>query len=278
MLKLCLKFFQFCGLFPLKVGKDKKEKQNSIFFVWSALHLVLIVSFMTYVFVFSDEMLYAETPIGKINDFLVYYSMYFAHLVIVTESFVRRKYFYKFWFYLSKLKRTKKNQIKLQWKKIIVKKVVILVIYTLINESLTITHILSDTQWTNFWYASVFSLCMTRFRHLQHIFFIDIIFFNLKDINRQLRNSVAWTKAVGEEKEISRVFIYQSLKKTKEKFKHLMEMVICVNKIFCWSQAFNFGQHFLEVTSELYWIYAYSFEPNFLWGDEIYTKLNHLKL
>lgn len=114
---------------------------------------------------------------------------------------------------------------------------------------------------------------MTRNRHFQHIFFIDVIFFTLEDMNLNLRNSIAWSRAVGEEKSFSKKFLLRKVSQTKEKFKNLMEMLICVNRVVAWSQVFNFGQHFIEVTSELYWVYAFATGPEFLWGENSISQL-----
>lgn len=276
MLRLCLLLFQICGFYPVKIEKlqayfhyttTKSFRQNFVFWLWSVLHCFVIACFMIYVIVFSDKMLYSETPIGKINDILVYFSLLSAHFATVVESFVKRKYFLKYFYHFSKSQKFSKPQMSVKWKKLILAKVFLLVVLTIANESLIITGVKSvDQQWANFWLASVFSLCLTRLRHLQHIFFIDIIFFSLQDMNRHLRNSIAWTRAVGEEKSFSRIFIYKNVKNVKEQFKNLMEMLICVNKIFCWSQVFNMGQNFIEITSDLYWVYAFATGPKFLWG------------
>lgn len=278
MMQLCLYFFKFCGFYPVKIGKIEKNCENNqtekamkfrqslVSLLWSSLHCATIATFMAFVVIFSDKIIYSETPIGKINDILVYFSMVFAHFAIVVETFVKRKYLLKFWYHHRKLKKFNKRNRSGNWEKLILLKTISLVAFTITSEYLVISGIGSDEQWTNFWVASVFSLCLTRFRHLQHIFFIDIIYFSLEDTNWRLRNTISWTEAIGENKKISRLFLYKNLKNTKEQFKSLMEMLICVNKVFCWSQVFNIGQHFVEITSELYWIYAYAIGPKFLWG------------
>lgn len=148
-------------------------------------------------------------------------------------------------------------------------KLMSVVIFTLLIESLVITHIQSDRQWTNFWYAEVFSLVMTRIRHLQHIYFIEVIYGSLLEMNQHLRNVSAWTKGEGMERNFTNRYLYNNLRQMKEEFKTLMEMIICVNRIFRWSQLFNFAQHFVEVTSEFYWVYVFTEAPEFLWASLI---------
>lgn len=55
----------------------------------------------------------------------------------------------------------------------------------------------------------------------------------------------------------------------KEEFRSLMEMIICVNRIFRMSQVFNIAQQFIEIFAELYWIYAFAMSADFIWGELI---------
>ncbi|KAG5683256.1 hypothetical protein PVAND_012548 [Polypedilum vanderplanki] len=80
---------------------------------------------------------------------------------------------------------------------------------------------------------------------------------------------ILWTKAVGTDKKFTQKYFYIAVTRMKEQFRNLMEMIICVNKIFRWSQVFNFGQHFIELTSESYWIFVFAIGPNFLYGNSI---------
>lgn len=235
--------------------------------LWSLTHLSIVLTFISFVAINHQKMLYAETSIGKINDVLVYFSLLLAHTSIVIETFAKRRYFVKYWDHYEKIMRIGKPFKRTNWQHKLLVKIILFVLFTIIIESLVITNITQDKQWTNFWYAEIFSLIMTRIRHIQHIFFIDIIFFTLQDMNCHLRNSILWTKAIGESK-MSRKFLYTNISKTKEQMKNLMEMLICVNRIFCWSQVINVGQQFVEVTSELYWVYAFGTNSEFLWREE----------
>lgn len=273
MFRFCLIIFQFCGLYPIKVDFFERAfgsppRESILLILWPCFHMALISLFIIFVAIKQDEMLYAETPIGKLNDILVYFSLLVAHMSSVIEVLVKRKYYKSFWDNFSRvLKLNKKSKsIKVsEWSKMIFVKVVVCLLFSIIIEILVILNISEDEQWTKFWFVSVYSLMMTRVLHLQHIFFIDFIYNTLQDMNLHLKHIIAWSKAVGEDKEISRRFLYNSLSQTKEKFKNLMDMLICVNRIFCWCQVLNVGQNFIEVTSELYWIYAFSKEPKFLW-------------
>jgi 7tm Chemosensory receptor len=275
MLKLCLFFFQICGFYPVKVQynsdhqneKEKKLHQNFILMLWSALHCATVASFMIFVIVFHERMLYSETPIGKINDILVYFSMLFAHFAIIIETFFKRNLLLKFWYHRSKFLQLAEQEKTKRWEKTILSKIFCSVVLTITSECLVIAGIRTDKQWTDFWCVSVFGICLTRFRHLQHIIFIDIIFHSLEDMNCKLKNTTNWTKFAGKDQKFSKKFLYKNVKNIKEQFKNLMEMLICVNKVFCWSQVFNVGQHFVEITSAFFWIYAYATGPKFLWGE-----------
>ena len=276
MFKFCLTFFQVCGFYPIKISKDiqvspglepKASSHSRFLSFYSLLMSLFILSAVMFVAIENKRMIYADTMIGKFNDILIYFSLLIAHFSIIIESYFKRDYFIKFWNHFSRLIQIRNPSTRSQWKRKIHLKLIIFVLYSVVSEILVITHIESDQQWTNFWCAQIFSLLMTRHRHLQHIFFIDIIFFTLNDINAHLRNTIAWTKVIPGDRKFSRVLLCKTLLETKEQFKGLMEMLICVNRIFCWSQVLNVAQHFLQVTSDLFWVYAYATGPTFLWRE-----------
>jgi 7tm Chemosensory receptor len=144
-------------------------------------------------------------------------------------------------------------------------KIIIYMCFTIFIETMVVLNIQTDRQWVNFWYAEIYSLIVTRVRYTQHVFFIDLIFFTLKDMNRRLSTLTLWTMGAGCERKFAKRNFHVRLRATMEQFKNLMEMIICVNKIFRWSTVLNVGQHFLEITCELYWIYAFANSDNFLW-------------
>lgn len=283
MFQLALMFFQVCGFYPAETNvlkshskhpKSRKFLKKISLGVWPSINFIVVLSLIFYMAINNDDLLYSATPIGKINDILVYFSLVFANLSIIVESGVKRKYFSYFWTYYESLNRIESRPRKRKWQKRLEVNIILFFLFSFSTEIVVISNIGLDVQWTNFWYSTVFSLLMTRNRHLQHIFFIDIIFFTLEDMNSHLRSSIAWTKASGVDRSFGQKFLYKEVSRMKEKFKNLMEMLICVNRIFCWSQVLNLAQHFIEVTSELYWVYAFSISPEFLWRE---LKLFHLK-
>lgn len=274
MFKPALVFFQACGFYPVAINPKKSSNTwAKVLGLWSFSMALLVFSFLIFMAANQDTMLYSETPIGKINDILVYFSLLIAHVAIIVESFLKRKHFQKYWMHYERITRLRAPSTRRNWKAGVGIKMIAFVLFSLLAEVLIISSISSDRQWTNFWCAEVFSLLMTRNRHLQHIFFIDIIFFTLEDMNGRLRSLIAWTKVIPGDKKFAREVLRRTLLLNKEQFKHLMEMVICVNRIFCWSQVLNFGQHFVEVTSELYWVYAFTTGPSFMWRELRFSKL-----
>jgi hypothetical protein len=270
MFKTCLCFFQICGFYPVSIKRSKEHAffhQHFFLILWSILHFLVLLSIMFFVAVHHEKMLYAVNLIGMINDVLVFSSLILAHLTIIVETIVKQKYFVKYWNLYDKVRRMEKRSKKKKWFKAIIIKLLIFLVFSISIEVIVFNCINSDLQWTTFWKASVFSLLMTRVRHCQHIFFIDIIFYSLQDINLRLKTSTSWTKVIEGDKKLINKFLYKNMKQIKEQVKNLMEMIICVNRVFCWSQVINFGQHFIEITSELYWVYAFATGPKFLWRN-----------
>lgn len=245
-------------------------KEQRYHYAPTILNLILISLKISFMVIEADSMFYSKTAIGKFNDILLYGSLVFAHLSIVIESFMQRKYFIQYWSFYWKIvsfnvKRKKKKNI---WYKGFLLKFLLFIIFTLAIEVTVISVIYDeDEQWRNFWYASIFSLIATRVRNLQQVFFIDVIFFTLEDLNKSMRNLNFWTIAIGCDKKFTQKQFYRRILCMKEEFRNLMEMIICVNRIFRMSQVFNIGQQFIEIFAELYWIYAFAVSPSFIWGE-----------
>lgn len=271
MYEVCLYFFQMLGFYPLKIS----EKSYAFAYIITALNLLLLASIIMFVIIAQDWMLYSQTSIGKINDIILYGSLVFAHLSMIIESFTQRKNFILYWGFYEKIVSFRKKSAT-RWYKGFIIKSLIFIMFTIGSEITVITFIYDrDSQWTNFWAASIYSLLGTRFRNLQHAFFIDLIFFTLQDLNGRIKNLNMWTLAVN--RDSTNKQFHSRLLKLKNEFKDLMEMIICVNRIFRWSQAFNVGQQFIEIVVELYWIYAFAISPNFIWGKliKMFSPLNN---
>lgn len=275
MFSACLLIFQLCGFYPVQitVGRNNSSSRLSkaIANGTAFIHFLLTSSFILFMAIEQDKMLYSKTVIGKFNDILIYFSLLAAHLSIVIESFMRRRYFSKYWNFYDELVKLNRKSINIKWYRGYIMKFMLYMCFTIGIESLVITSINGwDEQWTNFWYAEIYSLLATRVRHIQHVFFIDVIFFTLQDLNERMKYLILWTTAAGGDKKFCQKHFYIKLSRMKEQFKNLMEMIICVNRIFRWSQVLNFGQHFIELVAEPYWIYAFATgPPPFLYGNFI---------
>lgn len=259
MYKYFLIIFQVFGFYPV----------DGIIF--NFINFCIVSVLILYVGFNQDTILYSITPIGKINDILVVFSLFFAHLAIIVESFIKRKYFSKFWVHHSRVEKLVKTDRR--WKLELIWESIFLLIFTFSVEICVILNISSDSQWTTFWFCEIFSLQMTRLRHFQEIFFVEIIFSHLRALNRNLSNLILWTKSLECQESLASKHFNRKLNDLKDAARHLMTMIICVNRIFCWSQALNFGQQFIQITSDLYWVYVFSCKADeFLWRKK---GLNH---
>lgn len=245
------------------------QKSNAFAFVVTFSNFILLLGIIIFMITAQDWMLYSESSIGKINDIIVYGSLVFTHLSMIIESFVQRKYFVEYWKFYEKIVSIRK-EVKFNWFKSFRWRFVIFITFTIAVETTVLTCIIDkDTQWTHFWIAEIFSLLGTRFRNIQHAFFMDVIYFTLQELNFKIKYLNLWTMAVN--RKFCNKKFYSKLLKLKNEFKNLMKMIICVNRIFRWSQAFNVGQQFIEIVVELYWIYAFAESENFIWGKLIVT-------
>ncbi|KAL7029951.1 hypothetical protein ACKWTF_006441 [Chironomus riparius] len=244
MFTACLIIFQFCGLYPISIQDKENESVTSIVASYGStlIHILLTLSHFLYMIIRQDKMLYSESVIGKINDILVYFSLVLAHLTIIVETFIERAYFKQFWYFYDKAVKLNRKSIKIKWYRGYLIKFILYICFTLRIEIAVISTVIdNDEQWANFWFSEIYSLLVTRIRHIQHVFFIDIIFFSLQGINQYMKCLSFWMRGVGGDKKFARKHFYIKMSRMKEQFKNLMEMIICVNKIFRWSQVLNIG-------------------------------------
>jgi hypothetical protein len=252
--------FQTFGFYPNRIFKNSGI---SIGILLTVLNFCIVIGIIVHVGWNQDTILYSITPIGKINDILVLFSLYFTHLAIIVESFLKRKYFSKFWNHQKHVEKFLK--VEEPWQTELILKSIFLLVFTFSVELSVILNISSDTQWTIFWFVEIFSLLCSRLRHFQEIFFVEIIFSHLRALNKNLFQLILWTKSLENENLASKHFT-KKLKSLRNSYSHLMTMIIYVNKIFCWSQVLNFCQNFIEITSNLYWLYVFACKTKeFLW-------------
>lgn len=273
MYKACLVFFQLCGFYPLPLELSNERKKSSILykivlFIVTITHFMLTLVHIFHMFIRHNEMLYSESVIGKINDIILYSALLLAHSFSIVETYIERENFEAYWNFYYKVVKLNRKSINTKWYQGYLIKFVVYVLFTVTIEATVITSVTgADEQWERFWYASIYSLIATRIRHIQHVFVIDVIFFTLEGINDYTKCMTFWNMAIGNERKFKRQHFFRKISIFKEQFKNLMEMIIRVNKIFRWSQVLNVGQHFIEITVELYWIYAFTKEETFLFGN-----------
>lgn len=262
MYKWYLRIFCVFGFYP------NIEKYYSG--LYTLVNFMIVTTLIIYVGLNHETILYSKTPIGNINDIILLGSLYFAHLISILETYVKRRYLIKFWKNFDKVEKL--IVPKTNWKKKFIVKSVLLCMFTIAIETAVITNISSDVQWTVFWYYEIFSLLMTRLRHFQQIFFVEIIYNYLQEFNRILSSLMLWTQSLEKQEVLAKKHFQRKIMELKHSYHNLMAMIICVNKVFCWSQVFNFVQHFIEITIELYWIYVFSMKSEeFLWRELFYV-------
>lgn len=273
LLNFYLRIFQGFGLYPIPIegGKTRKCKQFELSCLWN---LIIVITEFVLVFVFHQYLFYGQSSIGTLNDVLLFVSTSLCHMISIGESFFQRNCLKEMWSHFSEIQKLVKKDVtdypeirNLFWK------FTIFLICTIIVELTVITNISEDDQWQSYWCINIFSLMVTRLKHLQHILFIDLMYFSVRDHNRRLESCIEWSKIVGQDKIISKDFLYRGLKVRKNHFRKLIDILICINTLFAWSQLTNMAQNFIEITAELYWIYNSTQEDtNFLWRKFSWLK------
>uniref|UniRef100_A0A182F638 Gustatory receptor n=1 Tax=Anopheles albimanus TaxID=7167 RepID=A0A182F638_ANOAL len=102
--------------------------------------------------------------------------------------------------------------------------------------------IAADTQWHWFWLYNLYPSTISRMRHMFHLLHISLLTCNLRELDRQIRESTLPS-------------IKRQLEDSRTLFTELALINEHINDIFGWSQAFNIASSFVQMAFDLYWAY-----------------------
>lgn len=266
----CLRFscvflvFQICGIQPIPSSKGTQVFQKTLK-CWSVFHLLLITIGMASMFVYRNTMFFSKDMVGMINDIIVFVGTVGGHFIIIAESLIKMNYFNKIASLLSRSSglfehlgvdmSVRDAQFLRQYSL----KLFCYLSYMITAELFTIISVTdNDIQWERFWYANISSLVVSRIRHMQHIFFTDLVTSRFEILNDLLFNlSKHDSDLAFKYRPRKNGELLKKLTVLKKCHNLIWRLTIHMNALFCWSQLANLAQNFLEIISELYWVFYF---------------------
>lgn len=232
--------------------------------MWSALNIFFVGVLIYFA---TNKFVNDKSDFVNFNNILTFSIVALTHLVVLLESVMTNKNFIKIWnnIYLSdSLIRTMidgyENILNNFYKQKSMK-ILSYIFFTFSLELFIILNIKNDKDWTCMWLICVFSLTVSRLRHLQYTLFIDILSCRFQIIKNELKAIVVITK-IESNQLIDRNLafcegLFNKINAIKKIYNVLWETSLLFNRTFGFSQITNFLQNFVQLTCDLYILYSF---------------------
>lgn len=267
---LILQYYQFVAMCPISLPREKSQvnMNNWFLIIWSIIN-VIFLCFLTVLFLIYSDIIYDENnDIGRFQDIVKFGTILLTHFFILVETLYTRRHQFEFWQLRNQVDACLEEMdieptiYRRKFETDYTKKFISYQVVTWIVEIYIISTVQDDIQWLEFWFATIYSLMMTRSRHFQHSMYIDLITARFKAIKHELNTMVQLSKK-GSIDETHNKRMLQKLKLMRSAYNTLYEMNGHLNKSIGLSQLFNFMQNFIQLTSDLYWIYSVLYKNTF---------------
>lgn len=252
--------FKALGFYPLikqQSTKNGSKLPQLMIQAWSIVVFLLVCINILSV-VTNDEQVFDDISLGNANNILKYGFTNVSLLVFLAESFVHIRNFQLIFKKFHKVK----NELKVlrvdfeNYKTKMVKEYAIKFLIFITLETISQVYIVSNINWRTFWIVNNVPSFLCRIRHVQYIFFLHLIRFDVKIIQDELAKIVNDSKM--------RFFscdkcVYDAtldrLQALKNAYGVLWNVVFDINEIFTWSITANILQNFVQIGCDSYWVY-----------------------
>lgn len=274
LLRLYLNYFQWLGLCPVVFGHSKKNNFKTLTVI-SFVHLIALTTMVTLAYTFSHVIFFNEDSFGLFNDTIKFAAAVIAYYAIIIESFLKRDTQLRIWNLLTRYHQTDRlndfDQCKL-WNAAQFNCYFLGYIGLMfLTDCYRMPFVFSKNQHLNYWPLLTVQLILTRSRHLQYIFYLNIVkrqlhllFEDLKRIDeysRYNRTKLKRTLQLSYDQ-----FLRRRLYLAREYYSLIYEIVSEINDAFGWSHLVNLTHSFVQILTDLYWCYWIS-------DNEIYVLL-----
>lgn len=193
--------FQLLGLFPVFIGEHKSSNHTNVsellMTCWSFVWIFLITAHISTIIVYREEIL-NKNPVSRVNDILKISCVFGASVIIIVESLCSAQQFKKIFrkfqrfnfecrsigvdFEKYRLRSTKAYArifLLIQSSQILVE----VVVWILVKST-------ESSQWIFFWFANIYPAFLCRVRHIQYIYFLQLIQSNISILQDEVKKII----------------------------------------------------------------------------------------
>lgn len=263
--------FSLCGFCPTVINgrKNAVETWDVILLLWSMIHIAIpsVLSYFAFQEFFSHE-----SDFAGFNNILMFSITFLTHFACAIESIVVRKNFEEIWLrfhtidgLIGNMLPGYKTTVKTFYRQIS-RKIIVYIALTVSIELFIITHIFEAQNWRFMWFITIIPLMISRFRHLHHTLYIDMLSCRFRVIKRELKSIMKFTKLESNKLMAKNFMFYDGLFKKlstiKSVYNTLWETSLLINRSFGVSQLANLLQNFIQLTCDLYMLYSFLYKNN----------------
>lgn len=259
-----IKFFQFCGLSPVAVPDPENNNSNhrstavadTSLLIWSILITVPLFVYVVLCALYYQELMDMFGSMGKVNAGAKGGAIIVTHFVVSFEAIWSRRSLCVIWQKLyavdGLLKEIGVNVQQLQrgfyrnysWK------FVGYSTFTLGSELIIYFVVSNNPEWSRFWLATIVSLMVIRWKHLQHVLYVDVLTSRFGVIRQELERISARSKVVMSTE------LLEHMKRLMGAYTLLYDMSDRLGRTCNLSQLANLTQNFVQLSGDLYWMYS----------------------
>lgn len=200
---------------------------------------------------------------GKFNAIVKSGIIICSHIVIVAESLTTRCDQQSIWKNIILVDESldrigiKSHLVRKQYYRKYSMKFVAFQVFAIVSELIILFGLERNAEWTVFWCATIFSLVIIRTKHMQHVMFDDMLTSRFQAIKLELEQIVARSK------DNMTIDILTELKSIKFAYGYLYEICSNLKSVCSFSQLTNLTQNFIQLSTDLYWMYSMLYRNQF---------------
>ncbi|KAG4076333.1 hypothetical protein HA402_005776 [Bradysia odoriphaga] len=223
-------------------------------------------------YTYSQVIFFNDDSFGLFNDIIKFVAAVTAYYAIIIESFLKRSTQSRIWNLLAQCHQANRvdgiDQCKLwnpaQFNCYFFGYVGLMIL----TDCYRMPFIFSKNQHLNYWPFLTILLILTRSRHMQYIFYLNIVKRQLHLLFEELRRIDEYSRYNRSklEKTLQQTydqFLCHRLYLAREYYSLIYEISIELNEAFGWSHLVNLTHSFVQILTDLYWCYWLS-------GNETY--------
>lgn len=276
--RLLIIIYQLLGFCPIAIQSDPQTASRSIFALTTPIHLVLATIQLSMVLRFHNHIFFSRDAFGRVNDTTKYCGVAIAYYTICIESFVRRRLHLQFWQRFERMhardepphvNKTADDEHPLHIDRRILWQLCGFHVLLVLIELIMLPIIMYDQQSINFWLLYSWTVLMTRLRHWHFVHYVGRVETELHVIVKRMQciadysmltpaRSQATAGKMGNPlagDECWQRFVGRRIRWAQRRYDALHETAEDVNEMFGWSQVANCLHSFVQLLSDMYWVY-----------------------